>query len=618
MVKQKKEQTKKVSARKNNKKLWLKLAVFSTAGLLVSFLLLFTLKTRLGVKLAYQQENQPIDTAFVLKLNQDVAELRPHSIEPSIEGNWQYKKGLFGVNRLEFTPHDDFIAGQEYTIKFHEAKRTLLGKLRVDDVTFKVETAPGLKDFSATQANSKTVAAESSFTATFNSKVKNLRKLELTSKPKITFEHSDNEDSFSWKPIGLLPQSKVVELTLKDVKNNQVLETEKFKIADQPAVANSTTTDHFARDQQAEIIFKEDIDQSSTNLIKFSVEGQGSWKDGKTYTFKPGSVQPGKTYSYTVKKGLKTKSGGVLTKDLGYKFSTPGAIHAIAASPWGYELSQASQDIRFTFDQPVDQASAQKRFGISSGKVRSFRWEGNTMVVNVVNLGFQNSVTAFVEPGIQPIFGLPSNVRQTVSFTTEVPTRKLNVPFYYQAYAQSCEAASARMALAYRGINSSDWAILQTFGYHPRHRDKARNIWDDPQQQFVGDVNGSQGAGTGWGVYANPVANGISSMGRSASAHYGVGAGFIADQIHRGNPVIFWGIWGGSAKLDSWKTPAGKTIQGPNPMHVRLVVGVKGKASAPMGFYIHDPITGPAYWTVDQLNYNLNYFGVTNQVVVVH
>lgn len=174
------------------------------------------------------------------------------------------------------------------------------------------------------------------------------------------------------------------------------------------------------------------------------------------------------------------------------------------------------------------------------------------------------------------------------------------------------------MALAFKGISTSDWSVLQKFGYQPRHRDKAKNIWDDPQQQFVGDVNGSQTTGTGWGVYAEPVAKAIRSYGRSATTHYSPGTSFIASQLHQGRPVIAWGVFGSGAHIDSWKTPEGKKISGPIPMHVRLIVGVKGEPGSPLGFYIHDPISGPTYWTAGQLAGNMAAAGPANQAVVIY
>ena len=162
------------------------------------------------------------------------------------------------------------------------------------------------------------------------------------------------------------------------------------------------------------------------------------------------------------------------------------------------------------------------------------------------------------------------------------------------------------------------WDILQKFEYNPTHKNQEANTWDDPQKQFVGDVNGNQGKGTGWGVYAEPVAAAVRSYGRQASTHYGVSAQFLAQQLYDDRPVVLWGIWGTSAQIQTWTTPGGYTASGPFPMHVRLVVGVKGSIEQPLGFYVHDPITGSAYWSTAQLMANTQKAGPANQAVVVY
>ena len=264
----------------------------------------------------------------------------------------------------------------------------------------------------------------------------------------------------------------------------------------------------------------------------------------------------------------------------------------------------------------MNKKSAEARVSLSRGTVQSRTWEGNTLVMIATNFGVQRTIHISVQPGVEPIFGLTSSQGFSGSFTTEVPIKKLDVPMYYQQHAQSCESADLRMALAHKGTYvGSDMAVLKRIGYDPRPLKKG--VWDDPEVQFVGDVNGNQGKGTGWGVYAQPVAKAARSYGRGATVQYGVSASFVAQNIHKGNPVILWGIWDESATQKSWKTPDGRKVSGPIPMHVRLVVGVKGRADKPVGFYIHDPITGPMYWTADYMVYNAQRAGAANMAVAV-
>jgi uncharacterized protein YvpB len=197
----------------------------------------------------------------------------------------------------------------------------------------------------------------------------------------------------------------------------------------------------------------------------------------------------------------------------------------------------------------------------------------------------------------------------------------LAVPYYRQEFRQSCEAASLRMALKYRGIDKTDQELLDLFGYIPKKRDIKNNIWDDPYEQFVGFVTGAQDKGEGYGVYAPAVAKVSDKVGRKLLAINKVSATQIAKYIYDGNPVIVWGYYNAESKADSWKTPIGKTIPAVIKAHVRLAYGVKGPASKPTGFYLHDPLVNanqPMLWSTTKFMDNLKKFGTaTDQVVVV-
>lgn len=579
---------------------------------------LFVLVTLGNVAPSYQRSAVDVQKPIKVSLNQKLLRISETdiSIEPRVSGTWQVKRSLLGNDELIFIHDKPLITATTYKINLAGVKRFHGASVKVPDVSFTTEAAPGV---AATSFDaSKVVAADFAFTVKLAKKNRGLTKLQLATIPAIPLVHSEHgDDTYKWAPKGYLPQGKKLTVLLKDANSGKQLMTKKLTVAAMPRVTQMVKRAYFAKDDKAVIKFAEPIDQKS-GKITFGLPGKGAWSDAKTYIFTPDEVVPGKTYSYRIPKGLRTVAGGVLPKAQSYNFSTPGAVRVVSMSPYGSELSQNEQTFRFDFDQPVDRTSAEERFHTSHGTVTSKTWQGNTLVIAAVKFGAQETVRGWIDAGVKPIFGLASVSSFEVSFTTEIPIKKLNVPQYYQQYAQSCEAASVRMALAYKGIGvGSDMTILQKFGYHPRPYDKKRNVWDDPQLQFVGDVNGNQGKLTGWGVYAEPVAAAIRSYGRGAAVQYGVSTGFVASQIHAGNPVVLWGIWDDSATQKSWKTPGGRTVSGPIPMHVRLVVGVKGKASSPVGFYINDPINGTLYWTAGELAYNVSRAGSANQAVAV-
>lgn len=591
--------------------------------LLATFVTVFILQTQGQVKAAVmgKRDSFAVDGSLKIRFNRQINSANPEII-PKVDGTWQESKQLFGVKELRFTPKGYFKADTNYKVMLEKAKKVLSGETEVNEVSFKTEKAPGVKSTSLDDfaSDGQVIAMDQKIELTLSSRAVNLRDVKLSVTPEIKTERSSSdEQTFTWKYDNFLGPDTEYEFIFRDDIQKEELKRYKIKTAPVPSIKQPVKEHGITPNDALRIVFNETIATENRPEINFSLDGSGKWGSDDSYLFTPSKqVEPGKTYTYTLPKGLRTNHGGILNEPLERSFSTNGQVSVIGMSPRGYELAQGEQSIKVTFDQAVDHKSAEERFRVSAGQLNGFSWQGNTLIARVKNFGFQNTVTVSVEPGVRPVFGLPSASRPAWSFTTEARTVKLNVPYYSQVYAQSCEAASLRMALAYRGTHDSDWNILQKFGYNPKSRDKEKNIWDDPNKQFVGDVNGNQGAGTGWGVYAGPVSRAAGQYGRSTSIAYGANAGFVASQIHAGSPVIAWGIWGWGAKIESWKTDEGKTISGPIPMHVRLIVGVKGEPNNPLGFYVHDPIIGPTYWTRAQFASNTAAAGPAAQLLAIH
>lgn len=199
---------------------------------------------------------------------------------------------------------------------------------------------------------------------------------------------------------------------------------------------------------------------------------------------------------------------------------------------------------------------------------------------------------------------------------------KLKVVAYKQQYANSCEAATLRMALAYKGIIKNDVQLLMKFTYNPTYKDWTNNIWDDPQKQYVGYVDIVGKPNGGYGVYGLPVVSAIKSFGLDAEYATGtaVTASFLAQAVDNKNPVIVWGYSSFTEPPYTWKTREGVEVKAFRGEHVRLIVGFKGTIEQPIGFYINDSLKGKyaEYWTTEKLMENINKVpGVTDQAVVV-
>jgi len=184
----------------------------------------------------------------------------------------------------------------------------------------------------------------------------------------------------------------------------------------------------------------------------------------------------------------------------------------------------------------------------------------------------------------------------------------LPIPFYPQEHSLSCEAASLRMALAYRGIPVPESEVIAEIGADPVQKTQrdGRTVWGDPDKGFVGDIDGRMFA-TGYGVHWGPVAR-AANRWRLAQAVQGWDAAALATQLRLGNPVIGWG-YVGSGEPYEWTTPDGKAVRTVYREHVFVINGFRGDAGAPEGFYYMDPIYGQRYADADDFMKRWSVFG---------
>ncbi|MFD0328391.1 C39 family peptidase [Streptacidiphilus monticola] len=103
--------------------------------------------------------------------------------------------------------------------------------------------------------------------------------------------------------------------------------------------------------------------------------------------------------------------------------------------------------------------------------------------------------------------------------------RRMRVPVYRQQLRDDCEAASLRMLLAYRGRHLGDAQLLARIGVDRRHPGFGRSgpRSGDPYRAFVGDPDGSELRGTGYGVYYPRIAAAARAEGATvlfAGEHY--------------------------------------------------------------------------------------------------
>ena len=592
-----------------NRRLALIMSSVMVLSALVTYLVLWT---SLPLTLRYDATDVKVDGPLAITLNQLTHPIATDKVQvtPAVKGTWQYIQPDVTKNpKLVFTPATYLKAHTTYTVTIPNTKRIFGVELEVPKVSFTTERAPSLKSSGAASwKDGQVVAADETVRVDFVSPNRHLRKLELRTTPELeTVSSVQRDQSYSWSPKnGVWPQNTDVTIELYDTKNEQSLLKKTIHIAAEPALTSPLGQANIDERESISLTFDQPINHQTAH-IAFELPGKGTWKDDTTYVFTPDKLEPNKSYPYTVAKAMRSRDGGILQHDIAGSISTVGPITVVGTSPRGDGLAQASQTLSFTFSRPVDHASAEQRLSVSGGQVTGMSWRGNTLYATVANLGYQQTISATIAAGVKnTTFGVPSTRSFSLSFTTEVRSARLDIPFFRQQHAATCTAASLRMALAYRGVGADEIGLVNAMGYNPRSIDKSTDppVWDDPQTMFVGSINGSITGGTGAGPDAPPVAKAARAYGRNASAVTGIDAGWIAQQLYNGNPVIMFGAFSRTGTI-TWKTPSGDTRIMNLTGHATTVTGVKGEPSNPIGFWVNDPLRGALYWTTAQVNANI-------------
>lgn len=190
-------------------------------------------------------------------------------------------------------------------------------------------------------------------------------------------------------------------------------------------------------------------------------------------------------------------------------------------------------------------------------------------------------------------------------------TVKMDVKPHRQEHSLSCEVAALKMALAGVGVEVSEKELVQKLKYDKAP--KQGKIWGDPQNGFVGNIDGQMPA-SGYGVYDQPIAE-LANQYRKAEILNEKTPQGLASELLAGRTVVVWGFFGRGRPL-SWSTPGGREIKAVNGEHARTLIGFTGDAEGPRGFYLIDPIFGPLYWSTEQLTRNWN--ALDRMAVVVY
>jgi uncharacterized protein YvpB len=193
--------------------------------------------------------------------------------------------------------------------------------------------------------------------------------------------------------------------------------------------------------------------------------------------------------------------------------------------------------------------------------------------------------------------------------------RRMRVPVYRQQLRDDCEAASLRMLLAYRGRHLGDAQLLARIGVDRRHpvfgRSGPRS--GDPYRAFVGDPDGSELRGTGYGVYYPRIAAAARAEGATvlfAGEHYSPAQ--LYRQLAAGHPAVVWIDYLWRARPDHpYRAWDGRLVRYAGPAeHALAVVGVTTN-----GVYVNDPARG-ASW-ISRKQFERGWSSYADMAVVV-
>lgn len=192
----------------------------------------------------------------------------------------------------------------------------------------------------------------------------------------------------------------------------------------------------------------------------------------------------------------------------------------------------------------------------------------------------------------------------------------LEIERYVQTHPASCESASTRAVVKYFGGSLTEDQIIAEVGadLSPRYFDSEGNLhWGNPQDKFVGDIDGENLYIDGYGVYNQPIKRVLDNHGFSRSISKN---GWDRDElfawVRSGYPAIIW-------ISNDWKTKTVVTMIGPdgteNPWifgeHAVVIRGVDR-----IRVYIMDVGNG-SYYTVSYAKFDIGFANLGNMAIVV-
>lgn len=445
--------------------------------------------------------------------------------------------------------------------------------------------------------NTENVAPSQEFIVRISSRINDIKEWTMQSDPTNSFSFEQVDDkTLRIKPDEpfrqgtsynlILSQSPII-FSRSDKKIISQLDAKikaeiKMSVV-KPVYISSFVPDSNSANPQDPIVitFDEPMDSETFSdkiRIDPNVSFKSTWNDEKNkHTITSGELKKDTKYTVTIYKGIKTEKRGILESDAVYSFKTAGPLTLLESVPKdGNTNTTVDSVIKLTFDQKVPD-SIKDQISINP------EIEGNYSVKdNVVefkpksNLRYEAQYAVRISDGAPSVYGLPAAAEKTISFSTQLDQVLLQVPYFRQQTLFTCNIASARMLLAYRGVSVTEQDLISKIGY------QARRGSGNPHKGYVDNF------GTFWEAISKSVSayrgNRILPSGKLNE---------ILQEVKKGNPVMTWGQNGWSNPYDiSWTASDGTFIKAVNGMHSVVVTGYTGSIENPQQIFVNDPWRG--------------------------
>lgn len=326
-----------------------------------------------------------------------------------------------------------------------------------------------------------------------------------------------------------------------------------------------------------------------------SPEYSVSWSDdNRRLEIVPEHLDQDMEYAVSLSRGIVTAAGGVLEKDAGFVFRTLGPARVVQVMPAsGSRQVSPMEKLRLTFDQEMDRESTVNSFEISPPVSGQTSWDGQTLIFSPAPAFNSDQTYRFtINPGARTAAGIATDTELSWEFKTRPDRFSLDVPLFSQNEQFTCNIASLRMLLAYRGVDVSESDIREITG-----------------------TNGSRGSGNphlgftqNYGTYWEPIEKAAHAY-RTTKLYQNPSLDMLLLEVRNRNPVMVWGQNGWSDPHEvSWTATDGTFIYAINGMHSYIVKGYVGDSDNPTQILVNDPWRGDTELTTKEFLRRFTYF----------